>query len=122
MMAARKRCRNGAAHWQGPEPSGYRNWHEWAERMATTHVQQRCPGCGLWVIWTPKGETPAPVGTVESVVRHRAICTRCGESCDGDGAEWAATPERALGVVREYGWEVVGEALICPDCREDRTR
>ena len=35
-------------------PSGYVAWHEWAERMAETHDQEQCSGCGLWMIWTPK--------------------------------------------------------------------
>lgn len=37
-----------------PEPTGYFAWHEWAERMTKTHKQIRCPGCGLWAIWTPR--------------------------------------------------------------------
>lgn len=37
-----------------PSPSGYLAWHEWAEQMAKTHEQHRCPGCGLWQIWKPK--------------------------------------------------------------------
>lgn len=37
-----------------PEPTGYVAWHVWAEEMAKTHKQSRCPGCGLWAIWTPK--------------------------------------------------------------------
>lgn len=37
-----------------PAPVGYLAWHEWAERMAETHVQQRCPACGRWAVWIPK--------------------------------------------------------------------
>ncbi len=37
-----------------PAPSGYLAWQVWAERKARTHVQERCPGCGLWKIWRPK--------------------------------------------------------------------
>lgn len=40
-------------------PSGYLAWHQWAERMSETHDQKQCPGCDLWVIWTPK---EMPVG------------------------------------------------------------
>jgi hypothetical protein len=29
-------------------------WYSWAEHMSKTHRQQRCPGCGLFVIWVPK--------------------------------------------------------------------
>lgn len=36
-----------------PQPVGYLAWHEWAERKARTHRQERCPGCGLWKIWRP---------------------------------------------------------------------
>lgn len=34
-------------------PSGYIAWHEWADRMAKTHHQVRCPDCGLYAIWVP---------------------------------------------------------------------
>ena len=37
-----------------PSPPGYLDWHAWAERMAKTHKQQRCPECNLWAIWVPK--------------------------------------------------------------------
>ena len=36
-------------------PTGYAEWHEWAERKSTTHTQQRCRGCRLWLIWMPIG-------------------------------------------------------------------
>ena len=49
-------CPATASHNLGP--ARYLAWHEWAERMAETHVQTRCPGCGLWCIWTPKEPTP----------------------------------------------------------------
>ena len=35
-------------------PRGYVAWHEWAEEMSETLVQEQCPGCGLWAIWTLK--------------------------------------------------------------------
>lgn len=41
-----------------PSPSGYLQWHEWAEKMDETHVQRRCPSCGLFKIWVPM-EAPA---------------------------------------------------------------
>ena len=37
-----------------PCPTGYVAWHEWAEKKALTHEQERCPGCGLWAIWRRK--------------------------------------------------------------------
>jgi hypothetical protein len=46
-------CPNEAGH--TPQPRGYVAWHEWAEKMAETHKQERCPSCGLWEVWVPKG-------------------------------------------------------------------
>lgn len=43
-----------------PQPSGYIEWHDWAERMTKTHVQKQCPTCGLWSWWVPI----KPLGTV----------------------------------------------------------
>ena len=37
-----------------PCPDGYLAWHAWAETMAATHSQHRCPTCGLWTLWAPK--------------------------------------------------------------------
>jgi hypothetical protein len=37
------------------EPRGYLAWHEWAEEKSKTHSQRRCPHCGLYAIWEPKG-------------------------------------------------------------------
>lgn len=37
-----------------PCPEGYLAWHDWAEKMAETHRQKRCPVCRLWSIWVPK--------------------------------------------------------------------
>ena len=51
-------CPNGAEH--TPSPLGYLEWHAWAERMAKTHYQVRCTGCGLWTNWLPK--TPKAEG------------------------------------------------------------
>lgn len=37
-----------------PEPSGYSAKHEWMGWMVrTSHVQRRCPGCKLYLIWAP---------------------------------------------------------------------
>jgi len=35
-------------------PEGYLQWHYWVERMAKTHKQIQCPGCGLYRIWRRK--------------------------------------------------------------------
>jgi len=40
-------------------PEGYIEWHAWAERISKTHKQEKCTGCGRYVIWTPKKE-PTP--------------------------------------------------------------
>lgn len=50
---AEQTCPNGANHTK--EPSGYLQWHEWAEHKSRTHRQRRCPGCRLYKIWVPRG-------------------------------------------------------------------
>lgn len=36
-----------------PCPPGYVQWHEWAASMNYRRFKQsRCPGCGLYNIWT----------------------------------------------------------------------
>lgn len=37
-------------------PNNYVAHHVWADRMAETHTQEQCPACGLWAVWTPKGD------------------------------------------------------------------
>jgi hypothetical protein len=49
----RKPCPNEAAHTDSPYGS-YASTYDWAQMMLKTHVQKRCPGCGLWAIWEPK--------------------------------------------------------------------
>ena len=48
-------CPNKAQH--TPAPDGYIDWHHWAEEKAQTHVQVKCPGCGIWTIWVPVSES-----------------------------------------------------------------
>ena len=36
-------------------PSGYVQWHLWAEKKAKTHKQIKCPNCGLYAVWVKKG-------------------------------------------------------------------
>lgn len=48
-------CQNEAAH--TPAPERYFAWHEWAEEMSKAHRQERCPGCDLFKIWIPTGDT-----------------------------------------------------------------
>lgn len=35
-------------------PDGYLAWHDWAAKKSKTHRQERCPCCGLFMIWVPK--------------------------------------------------------------------
>lgn len=37
-----------------PSPEGYLNWQAWAAKMAKTHKQRKCEGCGRYAIWEPK--------------------------------------------------------------------
>jgi hypothetical protein len=37
-----------------PSPENYMGWWAWADKMAETHVNRQCRGCGLWAIWEPK--------------------------------------------------------------------
>ncbi len=51
LVVANPDCPNAAAH--EPQPTGYVAWHQWAGRMARTHTQRKCDGCGLHNIWVP---------------------------------------------------------------------
>lgn len=42
-------CPKVDRHTDGPE--NYVEWHEWARARNRTHYQERCPGCGLYLIW-----------------------------------------------------------------------
>lgn len=48
----RARCPDEALHAVG-QPDGYFARRAWANGMLRTHVQTRCPGCGLWRVWRP---------------------------------------------------------------------
>lgn len=51
-----------------PCPEGYGAWMSWARAMtASRHSQGRCPGCGLYKIWS--GLQP-----VELVAVHERAC------------------------------------------------
>jgi hypothetical protein len=47
-------CSQSELHYPD-EPSGYLERHAWAEEMTKTHVQRRCPGCGMWRVWEERG-------------------------------------------------------------------
>jgi hypothetical protein len=42
-----------------PAPASYTGYHHWSARMSRTHMQTRCPGCGLYEVWIPKVARPA---------------------------------------------------------------
>lgn len=42
-------CENWEKHTVAP--SGYTQWHFWAEKKSKTHMQVKCAGCGLYKIW-----------------------------------------------------------------------
>lgn len=44
-------CPNEPEHTEAP--TGYVEWHDWAEEMSKTHKQTQCPTCQLWVVWIP---------------------------------------------------------------------
>lgn len=98
-----------------PEPTGYLQWHAWAEEKAKTHIQERCPVCGLWAIWVPTDTVE--VVDVRAEVSYRAVCARCEEAPDDDGGEYQATPEKAERLARAHGYERVDGRLVCEDCR-----
>lgn len=62
-MIAEKDCSNRQAH-RLPE-GGYVNHAAWAEEMRETHKQQKCEGCGYWIIWTARTD-PYPKTEGES--------------------------------------------------------
>ena len=37
-------------------PTGYIEWHHWAEKKSKTHKQIKCGGCGLYAVWVNRGE------------------------------------------------------------------
>lgn len=45
-------CSNAAKHTACPE--GYLPWHAWALEKSKTHRSERCPGCGLAMLWVKK--------------------------------------------------------------------
>ena len=47
---AKKECR----HHEPGKPDGYVDRSYWFEKMAKTHTQEKCPGCGLWAVWVRK--------------------------------------------------------------------
>lgn len=59
-------------------PRGYLGRQLWSEQKARTHRQIRCPGCQLFVVWTPLRDAP-----VLPPIEHRLDHASCG-CCDGD--------------------------------------
>ena len=41
-----------------------RGGHDWAAKMARTHKQERCSGCGLFQIWVPRAKSSTQENTI----------------------------------------------------------
>jgi Fe-S-cluster-containing hydrogenase component 2 len=52
LLTAKVLCQHFEDH--TPCPEGYIQWHAWADKMAKTHKQRKCAGCGLYTIWEPR--------------------------------------------------------------------
>lgn len=53
----RDTCPNKGHHsWM---PSDIQDRVQWIIKMLPTHKQSKCPVCGLWVIWEPRGTDEA---------------------------------------------------------------
>jgi hypothetical protein len=68
-----------------PPPSGYCDWHEWADVQAKAGLeQQKCGGCGLWSFPQElSGKSVRGEGTKsdgETVVYYLPICLKCVEN------------------------------------------
>lgn len=59
-------CWNRGQHTVGPED--FVLWHGWAEGIAVSHDQSQCPGCGLYIIWTPKTPPTAKIAETTDAV------------------------------------------------------
>ena len=66
-----------------PAPRSYLAWHAWAEQKARTHNQQRCTGCGLYRIWTPRPAAP-DLPPIEYRLIHKECLCCDGETLDCD--------------------------------------
>lgn len=51
-----QRCPAHLQHTPG-QPTGQAAWAAWAEDMARTHTQTRCPACRQWAIWVPREDS-----------------------------------------------------------------
>lgn len=51
-MSKQRKCRHAVC------PESYVAWHEWAEKKARTHRQEKCPVCGLWEVWVLDEDGP----------------------------------------------------------------
>ena len=50
-------CRNLHTHDDQEPKTSFADWSHWAQQMAVTHTQHRCPSCSLYKIWLPKAGT-----------------------------------------------------------------
>lgn len=57
------------------KPTGYLEWHAWAETMAADHIQEPCPGgCGKH-IWVPA--TDLCGGCSHPTEHHEGVSAAC---------------------------------------------
>ena len=59
VMMGRRPCPRAELH--TPMPEDYLEWFDAVHDLAPTHTQSKCPGCGLWKIWTPKPVIESPI-------------------------------------------------------------
>ena len=52
------------------QPKGYAAWLRWQKVMSQTHVQGRCPVCGVFDVWTPRSPHQLPARRASA--RHGA--------------------------------------------------
>ena len=57
-LVVERTCPNWEQH--TPQPKSYMDWHRWAEAMSKGFRQRKCPGCGRYEIWEPKGTKMEP--------------------------------------------------------------
>jgi hypothetical protein len=111
-MAMTERCPNLANH--TPMPDGYLARQERAEELMRTHRQTRCPGCGLWAIWVPKGQPatvvmqPAPELPADmpaALLELRRLADEVRED--------EAQIDRLIGAAKARGcsWALLGQAM-----------
>lgn len=65
-MTTENDCPNKENH--TPCPSGYLQWHDWAQKKSRRHKQIRCPDCGLFTIWIRRDKDEPDYGGDEWLI------------------------------------------------------